>query len=84
MNCSLFMMLHQKKCPYCGKKNIYYDETLNVGQQIADDVTKLLEGFHKRLNMKNMSKDESPSLVNQGEGKLSKRVDQDEAGQQAA
>ena len=32
MHCSLFMMLHQKKCPYCQKKNIYFDETLNVGQ----------------------------------------------------
>jgi len=53
MNCSLFMMLHQKVCPYCAKKNIYYDETLNVGQQIEDDVTKILESFHKRLNMKN-------------------------------
>jgi len=83
MNCSLFMMLHQKVCPYCSKKNIYYDETLNVGQQIEDDVTKILESFHKRLNMKNQAKEAggdehfSPQLGSKGEAMLSKRADQD-------
>ena len=43
INCTLFMMLHQEKCPHCHRKNTYYDSTLKTNQQIEDDVTKVLD-----------------------------------------
>ena len=36
--CSLFIMLHQKVCPHCKTKNIYFDSTLEVNEQIDKDV----------------------------------------------
>ena len=40
------MMLHQKNCPHCDRKNIYYDESLNVNKQVEDDVSKIINDFH--------------------------------------
>jgi len=59
------MMLHQQTCPHCEKKNIYYDENLNVSKKIEEDVSKILETYHKKLGMTNQSKREinSPTMV---------------------
>ena len=53
VGCSLFMMLHQKVCPHCGRDNTYYDPDLQIGQQIEQDVARVLEGFHEQLGMTN-------------------------------
>jgi len=31
VNCSLFMMLHQKACPHCARDNLYLDADLKIG-----------------------------------------------------
>lgn len=53
IGCSLFMMLHQKVCPHCGRSNAYYDGDLQIGKQIEEDVAGVLEGFHQQLGMTN-------------------------------
>ena len=55
VNCTLFMMLHHKVCPHCNKKNIYYDSTLNINQQIESDVNVILEKLQNDLKMKNQA-----------------------------
>ena len=32
VNCQLFIMLHQKQCPHCKAKNMYFDDSLKVNE----------------------------------------------------
>ena len=33
-DCSLFLMLHQEFCPHCNNQNVYYDDSLEVSEQV--------------------------------------------------
>ena len=50
------MMLHQEYCPHCNVKNIYFDDSLKVNEQVHQDVTNLLDQYQADLKMKNRSK----------------------------
>ena len=46
-------MLHQEFCPHCNVKNVYYDDSLKVAEQVHQDVSAALDQFQKDLGMKN-------------------------------
>jgi hypothetical protein len=52
------MMLHQESCPHCSRKNIYFDSTLKLNQQIEDDVTKILDQIQNQLGLQNQAKED--------------------------
>ena len=60
--CSLFIMLHQKVCPYCKNKNVYFDDSLKINEEIENDVIYELKKFQDQLGMKNIFKTAVPKL----------------------
>ena len=67
MSCQMLIMLHQKACPHCQKKNRYFDETLKVSEPIHEEVSKLLMKYNTQLNKVplNSSKASSDREVNE-------------------